>query len=862
MMRRCGSWHVLPLLVVTHAAVAAAAVEGPGRTQSLLAARTQGPVTVDGKLDEPGWVHAATFADFVQRFPDSGAAPSERTELRVLYDEDALYVGVIARDSAPSQVDRRLARRDSEPFSDSIILTLDPAHEHRTGYTFILTAGGVQTDGLYYDDGNFTRDWDGVWEGAAGQVEDGWVAEFAIPLSQLRFPAAAVQLWGLGVRRTIARKNEELSSVENPRTSDAMVSRLGHLTGLENLRSSAALELVPYVATRGQLRPQYSDAASPGPRLLEPVLDVGLDLRAALTSGITLNATLNPDFGQVEADQLLLNLTTFEDFFPEKRPFFTQGMELFQAPGSSEAGPAPHTLFYSRRIGLETPILGAAKLTGTVAQGVEVGVLTALVTGPWAEQDEQRPDRSLSLHLSRPLHLGPRSALPGRPQPTINFLAAVARTQVGASSRIGGSFASALPLSGSCTPEAAALAEDEQPASCLARGGLAGAVDFDLKTADSEYGVLGQVDASRTVGGLPERTLADGTRLARGASGLGSYVRAGRFGGEGLRWDVSYDFSTPTLELNATGFQRTQNEQAPALALRYHRPNGLGPLKAFFANAQGGSSWTADGRGLNRGSWFSADASVQLPSFDTVGLEVGGELGGWDIRELGGTGIPLERGYNGYLALSGETNGNRVVSVGGYVSAGHNFATEATPARWGWGANALLTVRPHPALETRLEVNGYHAPFDPRFVEDLGDYRFVLGQLDSTALSLTLRQQWVLTPRLTLQGYAQLFTAHGQYAAFFEGASDAGRAPISLGSLTRIERVNDRDFYSAALNVNVVLRWEYRVGSTLFFVYSRSQQGAPTPEGERPPATVLPRRLLAGPSNDAVMLKWSYYWSA
>jgi hypothetical protein len=852
--------HSLVAGVVLCASSAWAAVEGPGSSQFLRAARAEGRIQVDGKLDEAEWTRAPVFADFVQNFPTAGAAPSERTELRVLYGEDAVYVGVIARDSKPERIDRRLARRDSDPFSDAVVLTVDPTHDHRTGYTFILTAGGVQTDGLYFDDNSFTADWDGVWDAAAGRVEDGWVAEFSIPLSQLRFPAAPVQTWGFGVRRLLARNNEDIGSVANPRTSGATVSRLGHLTGMERLQPRRALELTPYLATRGLLRPQFSDASRPTPRLLDPTLDVGLDLKAALTSDLALNATFNPDFGQVEADRLLLNLSTFEVFFPEKRPFFTQGMELFQ-PVGGQGGASPQTLFYSRRIGLSTPILGAAKLTGTVARGVEVGLLDALVTGPWYEHDEEHPDRGFSLHASRPLHLGPNTALPGEPQATTNFLAAVVRSSVGANSRVGASFAAATPLEPVCSAEAASLAEDEQPAGCLARGGLGAAVDFNFRTADSKYAVLGQVDASKTVGGLPERTLADGTLLRRGDSGLGSYVRAGKYGGEGFRWDVGYDFSTPTLDLNATGFQRTQNEHAPRAALRYQRNNGWGPLKAFNANLGGGTSYSSDGRGLNRGSWVNFNTAAQLPSFDWVGFETGVNAGGWDLRELGGTGVPLEKDTSAFFVLWAESNGNRPLSVTAVAAGGYHFPTAVTQGNWGWAAELNLALRPHPSLETRLEANGDYTPFAPRFVEQLEDDRFVLGALRSKYLSLTLRQQWVISPRLTLQGYAQLFTAYGVYGPYFQGTSDADRAPIRYASLLPVERADDSNFYDVALNVNAVLRWEYRLGSTFFLVYTRSQQGRPTPEGERPPATMLPKGLLAGPANDAVMLKWSYYWS-
>ncbi len=861
-MRTAGSGtlrHGLTLAVWLYAMTVGAAVEGPGRHQFLQAAPARGEVRVDGRLDEPSWAQAPVFSGFVQRYPLAGAAPSERTELRILYDSDRVYVGVISRDSQPKRIDRRLGRRDSFPATDSVQLIIDSTHDHRTAYSFSLSAGGVHGDGLFFDDRNFTSDWDGVWDGATSLQEDGWVAEFAIPLSVLRFPEAPVQTWGFSVRRQMSRLNEEVESVDNPRTSNANVSRLGHLTGLEGLAPRRKVELVPYLATRGTLRPQFSDAARPFPRLLEPTLDVGLDLKAALTSDLALSATFNPDFGQVEADQLILNLSTFEAFFPEKRPFFTQGLELFQPVGGGTES-VSQSLFYSRRIGLQTPILGAAKLTGTVTKGVEVGVLDALVTGPWQEQDEERPDRRWSLHASRPLHLGPHSALPGRPQPATNFLAAVARGSVGENSRVGGNFAAATPLVGGCSAEEAALEEDAQPAECLARGGLGAAADFDFKTANSEYGVLGQVDASRTVGGLPERTLRDGTVLRRGASGYGGYLRAGKFGGEGLRFQARYDFASPTLDLNATGFQRTQNEHAPRLSVGYQRPNGFGPLRGFSTTLTGGSGWTTDGRAVNRGSWLNFSGHVELPSSDFVGWETGMNLGGYDIRELGGTGIPLEQEHTTFLVAFVETNENRALALDAYAAAGHHDRGPA-PAAWGWTAHMALTLQPHPALETRLEATVDRTEYAPRLVEELGDSRFLLGNLQSHFLSLTLRQQWVLRPHLTLQGYAQLFSAYGVYGPFYEAQSDAARTPIRFSAMRPTEASAD-NFYDVALNLNVVLRWEYGLGSTLFLVYSRSQQGLPTPEGQQPPATMLPRRLLSGPATDAVLLKWSYYWTA
>ena len=315
------------------------------------------------------------------------------------------------------------------------------------------------------------------------RVADGWVAEFSIPLSVLRFPEAAVQTWGFSVRRQIAALNEEIESVDNPRTSNANVSRLGHLTGLEGLKPRRAVELVPYLATRGALRPQFSDPPRPTPRLLDPTLDVGLDVKAALTSDLALNATFNPDFGQVEADQLILNLSTFEAFFPEKRTFFTQGLELFQPVGSA-TGNVPQSLFYSRRIGLDTPILGAAKLTGTVTKGVEVGVLDAHRHRALAAAGRGAPGPALA-PAPQP------SAAPGPQQRAARQSAAPHQLPGRGGARLGGGELAGgrqlrvghAPGGRRAPPEEAALDEEERPPGAWPAEAGRGAFDFDCKTS-------------------------------------------------------------------------------------------------------------------------------------------------------------------------------------------------------------------------------------------------------------------------------------------------------------------------------------------------------------------------------------------
>ncbi|WNG59955.1 carbohydrate binding family 9 domain-containing protein [Archangium gephyra] len=840
------AWVALPAL---------AAVEGPGVGQLIQATHTTAQIRADGKLDEPAWQQAPVFDTFVQTFPKANAAPSQRTQMRVLYDENNLYFGFHLQDSHPEEIIRKLGRRDQPPYSDAIQVIIDSAHDHRTGYVFKVTAGGVQADSLLFQDNKETLEWDAVWDGAASMAPDGWTAEIVIPLRILRFPSAPVQTWGFAAQRTIARLYEESLSVFIPRDANGRVSRLGHLTGLEQLQNTRRLELTPYVATRMVLRPQFSDATIPDPRLLDPSADLGLDVKAALTSDLTLNATINPDFGQVEADQLILNLSTFEQYLPEKRPFFIQGMDLFQPVLGTDS---PHQLFYSRRIGLDAPILGAAKLTGTVGKGLDVGFLDVLVAGAQRNNvDEARPDRTLRFNLMRPLHLGPDHELPATLPVPQNYFMGVVRGAVGPNSTVGGRVSSAIPLTGRCTEAEAAL--PTPPPSCTAQGGNAAAVDWDLHTADGTWALQGQMEGSQVVGGPPSRTLLDGVVLARGAGGFGGYVTAGKLGGEPFRFDVNYRYASPTLDLNSVGFLRSQNQQIAGLGLHYTRPNGVGMLHRFDVDFTASQSWTTDGRLLPRNGAVNLNVRGVFPGWYTLGTEVGMTLLGYDVREISGTGLGFYRRPELYMAVLWNTDESKSFFVNTFAAIGFNKQMDGS-VKLGYGSTVSAIFRPNDWLETRLSVNVDRTVHGPRYVEPGEEGQYFFGELHSEFASLTLRQQWVVTPKLTLQAYAQLFTDFGRYGAFYEARSSG--APIRVDrDLTPSSYVGPPGFHDAALNLNLVLRWEYRLGSTLFLVYSRAQHEGPYPRGVTPPATLLPANLFAGPANDALLLKWSYWWS-
>ncbi|BDG09616.1 DUF5916 domain-containing protein [Anaeromyxobacter paludicola] len=850
-------WVTLPHLAMAQEA----ALRPSGRLEAV---RREGPIRLDGRLDDAAWRAAVPYASFVQLFPDQGRPPSRRTEVRVLYDDDDLWVGIRCSDPDAPRLARPLGRRDAPPYSDSVAVTIDSARDRRTGYQFAITVAGVQSDGLFYDDDSFTGDWDAVWEGAASVDAEGWSAELRIPLGALRFDAAQAQTWGFGVRREIARTHEVDGSVLIARNARGYVSRLGRLTGLEGLRPRADVELAPYLATRLTLRPQYADLSRPRPRLLDPEADVGLDLRATLGRGLVLNGALNPDFGQVEADQVVLNLSNYETFFPEKRPFFLQGTDVFQPVGTSGPDRIPQQLFYSRRVGIDAPILGAAKVTGQLSREVRVGLLEALVTGPGQPEgyDESRPDRGLGWSPSRPLHFGPADARPLVAPAARNFLVGALRWQASRLASVGATATSVLPLAPACTAAEAALDLPGRPARCDARAGHAAALDFDLRSASAEWAAFGQLDGSVSEGGPPALLLRDGTALRAGDAGAGGYVTAGKLGGEPWRFSLHYDHATPRLDLNAAGYQRTQNEQLLRGTLSYVRPTGGGAFHGWELHAAASAAFTTDGRRLDRGNGLSLGGSVQLRSYVGLWCDAGLDDPRWDVREIAQAGVPYRRPMSLWLQCGGSSDPAAIVAVDGGGGAGLTLPAGPLASTSYYGASVNVTWRPTSRLETRLGVTAERNRYRARFVEDAVGGLYTFGDLDSPDVSVTLREQLVLTPRLTLQLYAQVFTDYGRYGPFYQARSaDHGAIrpedlrPVAAGALA-----TDPDYRDTTLNVNLVLRWEWRLGSTFYAVYSRSQTELPTPGGVRVSTTLGPRGLAIGPTTDVFLLKLAYWW--
>jgi hypothetical protein len=834
-----------PVAILAALLALSAAARADDATAPLAAARATGAIAVDGRLDDPAWLAVLPDDRFVQERPEYGAAPSLATEVRVLFDQRALYVGIRCRDDRPAGIVRPLGRRDAPPDSDQVRVYVDGARDGRTARLFLVTAGGVLADALVYDDDRVTYEWDAVWEGAAVVDADGWTAELAIPLSVLRL-APGGALVGFGVLRDVPRLHEKMGTFPHAAGERGLASRLGALEGLVAPEAGLELALSPYVAGRMVVRPQ---SPAPGPRRADPISDVGLDARARV-GDLAAVATLNPDFGQVEADRLVVNLSTYETQFPEKRPFFTEGLDVFQPVGAGDET-VPHRLFYSRRIGLDAPILGAAKLAGRAGDGLRVGVVEALVSAPSAA-----PGRGLRWSVDRPLHLAPGDEATGDALAPRNFLGAVARWSVAPRAVVGAQLASAIPLGPRCSaPDAAS---DAPPAACATPGGEAAAADFTARSAGGDWFTYGQAAGSRVEGGPPVRTLRDGTALHPGDLGAGWYLRAGRRGGSGLRGAAELSWSAPRFDVNATGFQRTQNELEALARLEWAVPEATGALRDWSANVWVRQRRSTDGRGLPRG--FIASAGVEW-TLAHPWLE--GSCDVWwddpqlDLREIAGTGIPLERPPRVAAECAVATDEARPVALGLKVTADRSLARGPVPATRSVGTTATVTLRPQPRLETRAELGVARELYPVRLVEDPGDGTLTFARLTAPSGSFLLSQLWVVAPRLTLQVHAQVLTAFEDYGPFFSGPR-SGRAAIRLHALRPAGApAANPDGRTVDLVLNAVLRWEPRPGTTLHVAWARTQgRGFEDGEGGR---TLAPRGLGGAPAVDSVLVKWTWW---
>ncbi len=802
------------------------------------AARRQGsPIRVDGRMDEPAWQAAPLEENFTQVNPDEGQPASVRTAFRVLWDDEFLYFGAICDD--PEGATATLSRRDRYIEGDSVQFDLDTTLDRRTAYHFQVYAAGQQLDALHFNDTDFTTDWDAAWDSAVAQTPQGWSVEMKIPLRVLRIPEGA-KVMGFNVYRILSRRKEEDQWRFRPNGRTGDISRLGLIDGLDGIRPVRELELRPYVGLKALRNvPAY---ATPRPELgscATVAFDAqrlggvcaGLDFRYNLASDLALVGTVNPDFGQVEADQRVLNLTTFETFFPEKRPFFLEGLDLFQPAlradlGGTNGGDA-YQIFYSRRIGRgspthddldlpeeekivyqqpSVPVLGAIKLTGTV-RGASVGLLSAIEPRLTAQVLEP-PARDASGQI----------AAPGR---LVDLRSVEARsTSVG---RV------RVPLGDNGVAGVAATAVDPLfagPSLGLDhRHAHVGAADLTLYTGDRVWQTGFQAVGSHLTGKQPDMLL-DGTLRGPTSSGFATSAKI-RHSSEHLIFGVQGDLLSPEFTVNDLGFMQRAN-LARVMGFAGWRDPHPGPL---WQSAQliAGARELHDYRFANRlnrdvfvEGWFNSNSFWFWDTgFDFYFPYV-------DDRELK-DGTPLERQGSGQWFGFITTDSRKPLQVQFYWTDGRAHPRFERMNQVG----GTLVFRPLSRLDGTLDLaynenaGAIRRIATPPLLEGEIDptrrtRSYVLAPQQARSVSATLRATWSFTPHLTLQAYGQLFTAGIVYGRQWSATVPAGRPTVRLDQLQPLptSAYVDANERHVALNLNLILRWEWRTGSTFYLVYA------------------------------------------
>lgn len=758
------------------------------------------PPSIDGVLDDPIWnkPDLEYARNFRQREPDDGSAPSESTLVAVSFDDDALYVAFWCFDSTPEKILRQLVRRDRLGESDWVDVVLDPYHDHQTGVEFAVSAAGVLNDTRFYNDDWSDDSWDAVWDAAVKSQPWGWTAEYRIPYHALRFNAKDEHVWGINFLRHIHRNNETSWWAYASRNEKGIISKCGHVNGLSNIAPARHLEVMPYMVSKAELSPESQ--GNPDGRSYPN--NVGLDIKYGLTSNLTLDATLNPDFGQVELDQPVLNLSAFETWFNEKRPFFMEGADLYSTP---------FTLFYSRRIGraptgwvndeeydytLERPpatsILGAAKLTGKLESGTSIGIVTALT-----EEEEERYRTTGGLRRDAVI------------EPQAGYSIMRVKQDVLGNSHVGGM----LTL---------ASQDTRHPATT-------GGVDWRLNTPNGGWAFTGQTVFSSV------------NNQNIGSGWIGTLEKTA---GKHWRGELGFINKDVNLNINRLGFTSRNDERRLYSWIQYRTIDDWWIIRNTWTNLNLNTSWNYAGADIGRGGningsiefknnwWLSGGATIQAEKYSDVETR-GNGLWEW----------PVHPTYSWWASLT--TDSRRKFSVNINPGSGGDRGGS-------WWANWIgFGYRPQSNIEITAGAN-YHRTFNgTRWVDNV-DGNAVFADLDKDEVYMELTTSIMLTRNLSWQLSGQGLISTLDYA-------DYKRYAGNNTYVRDVEALNSDGTFSS-LNSMMILRYEYMPGSTVYFVWTRSRPEFDSHVNDLALQDEFDRFFSRG-SENVWLLKISYWWN-
>ncbi len=851
------------------------------------AQRLTAAVSIDGYLHEPAWGEPG-LTDFVQRDPLEGEEPTQRTEVWVAYDQSALYIAARLYDSAPDSIVRRLARRDEDTSADFFIFGVDPWHDHRSGFYFRVNAAGAIEDGTFSNDAFTDDSWDGVWESAVTVDEQGWNLEIKVPFSQLRFPKKEEHVWGMNFARWIERNQELDYYVMVPRNSSGDVSWFAHMTGIAGIERPSTLELLPYSAGRAEyLHPESGDPFNDGSNYFG---QAGLDIKMGLTSSMTLDATINPDFGQVEVDPAVINLGYFETHYEEKRPFFVEGASIF---GFGNGGTTNNwsfnygapTFFYSRRAGrppqleptgdydfssipTNTSILGAAKISGKLNPQWSLG-LANVVTG----REEGRLDSAGNRF---------RETV----EPLANY--SVVRLQREISQGRHG-----LGLLGTSTYRDLRTANGR---STLPHNAQAGGVDGWV-TLDPEgtYIVSGWLGGTRIFG---QRTMMtdrqgsfphyldrpDAGHLELDSNATAMTGMAGRLYINKEKGDVVFNSglaaTSPGFDVGELGFQYEADQINWHVAGGYHNQDPGKILRSSFIALAFVKNWDFGGTPYGGGYFLFSDG--QFLNYWSLGFEAGyfPEYNDKYITR-GGVWAKHPRAY--FINWSVSTDSRKDLSFYGSLQYGRS-------TRRFWSLNSGITWKPNTRLLVQVSPEYMYDETEAFYLDHFSDptatnthgQRYIFGEVVQHSLSLSTRVNFTFSPTLSLQLYTQPLIFAIDYFDYKELAEsgtfkfniygDDGQSTVSIDEEAREVSADPDgpggpadtlyfgtgDFNFKSLKVNAVLRWEFRPGSVFYLAWTQERVDNDEYTGAFDPGPNT--RALFGRRPDNILLLKFTYW--
>ena len=850
--------------------------------------RLNGEITLDGIPQETAWDAVEWGGDFIQWQPSEGKDPSQETSFKILYDNNFLYIGYRCHDKSPDSINKFMGRRDVFP-GDWIEINIDSYHDQRTGFSFTLSVSGVRSDEFISENGNnWDRSWNPIWFAKTHIDGEGWTGEVKIPLSQLRYSKEAEKVWGMQVTRRLLRKEERSTWQYIPQKLGVWVSGFGELHGLKDIPFHRQVEIAPYIVAQAE---KYKEEdGNPFATGFDKKLAAGIDGKVAVTNDLILDFTINPDFGQVEADPSQVRIDGFQNFFEERRPFFIESRNIFDYSLTNSVAGGDYDadlLFYSRRIGssphgypnttandyvkmpLNTSILGAAKFSGKTKKGLSIGILESITEREMATVDNNGQRRKELV------------------EPLTNYFVTRIQKDIKAGNTVLGAIFTGVN-------------REKGLSDILHRNAYSGGLDFLHFWKNRAYYIRGNVIFSHVNGTKeaiyntqtsfehlfqrPNAREVDPDNNRTSLTGLGGTFKIGKSGGKGgkngeiLRFETGVTVRSPELELNDIGFMLTSNE------INHFTWAGIRWPRTFsiFRNAS-----------LNYNHWLRWDFGGQ---FLYNAFNWNGHLtfkNNWQV----GTGTTLNPYDISNTALRGGSSLRRPAGIGQFayvrtdytkklnVNLQTNFFRGFDNTVVGNNLNLTVTIQPTNALSINLSAaySDYWRRLD-QFVSNVSYNnltRTIVGEVKQKTLRFVGRLNYNITPELTVQYYGQPFITRPRYSNFGYVANPLAkkyddRFHVFTPSKISYDNANSQflidetgdgitdysfnkpDFNFVQFRSNLIIRWEYKPGSELYLVWSQGNTPDAFGDLDSPLTKSLFSNAFADQAKNIFLIKWTY----